>query len=232
MTYQGDENETGDESLEQEEQLALADEDEDLPWLEGDDYEDEGGFDFRLIGIAVVGLLVVAAALFGVWWFTKDTPDAELIADGSTIEAPEGAYKQRPEDPGGRDVSGTGDQAFQVAEGESTRGRIEASDGGDSNARPSIDRNQDGVSGSRGETEATGGAYVQIGAFGSRSDAQTAWSSASNRFSALSGLRYRIVEAEVNGADVFRLQAVASDRSAADSVCRSIRASGGDCYVR
>ncbi len=217
-----------EEVWEEDGQLALDDQDEDLPWLEADEYEEDGGFDFRLIVLALVGLLVVAALLAAAWWFTRDRNGAEIIPDGSTVEAPEGAYKERPEEPGGRNVDGTGDQAFQVAEGESTRGRLDTDDGGDSDPSPSIDVAQSGGS----QAANSGAAYVQIGAFGSEADAQAAWNAATQRYSVLSGLDRRIVEAEVNGASVYRLQAVASGEAAAQSVCRSIRASGGDCYVR
>lgn len=237
MTYPGDENEENlEEAAEQEEvweeeeqQFDLADDDEDLPWLEADEYEEEGGFDFRLIWLALIGLAVIAAILFAGWWFTRENTDAELVADGSTIEAPDGAYKQRPDDPGGSEVAGTGDQAFEVAEGEGTRGRVDTDDDGGS-ARPGIDIAQD----SSGEdtTGNAGAAFVQIGAYGSREQADSAWGTQSGRFSALSGLRHRVVEGQSNGATVFRLQAIASDAAAAQAICRSIRSSGGDCIVR
>jgi hypothetical protein len=221
-----------EDAYEAEEQLALDDEDESLPWLEDDgDYEDEGGFDARLIWLALIGLLVIAALLFGGWWLLRDRPDPELVADGSTIEAPDGPYKERPDDPGGREVEGTGDTAFEVAEGESTRGRI---GDGDETPEPSIDIAQNGEDGddSASSTESSSSVYVQIGAFTSRSDANEAWVSARGRYSALSGLRNRIVEAEVNGATVYRLQAIAPDRETGDATCRAIRNAGGDCYIR
>lgn len=231
MIQPGDEDQNleSGEGQEEEAQLALADEDENLPWLEADDYEEEGAFDWRLIWLALAGLMVIAAILATIWWFTREQDNSELVPDGSTIQAPDGDYKQRPDDPGGAEVSGTGDQAFEVAEGESTRGIIASDDGGDSEVAPSIDRNQEG---SEEETTASGAAYVQIGAFGSRSDADSAWSTAVSRYGTLSGMRHRVIEAEVNGATVFRLQAIASDRAAADATCRAIRGSGGDCYVR
>ncbi|VVS97866.1 SPOR domain-containing protein [Erythrobacter sp. EC-HK427] len=224
---------------EEEEQLDLTDEDEDLPWLEADEYEEEGGFDFRLIWITLIGLAAIAALLYGLWWLTKDRPDPEMVPDGSTIEAPEGAYKVRPEEGADAEVEGTGSQAFQVAEGEQDRGRVAGEDGGDS-PRPTIDVDQSGddASGAAGGAAATPAAtsgsnvYVQIGAFGSQADAEAAWRSATGRFSVLSGMRYRVVEGDVNGARVYRLQAIAGDRATADATCRAIRNGGGDCYIR
>ena len=219
-----------DETLEAEEQLSL-EEDDDLPWLEDDgDYEEEGGFDARLIWFALVGLLVIAAILFAAWWLTPDSSDPELAETGTTIEAPDGPYKQRPTDPGGREVEGTGDTAYQVAQGESQRGRV--SDSAEEAAQPSIDREQSGDGEQAAQAENSDVAYVQIGAFTTRADANQAWVDASNRYSGLSGMRSRVVEAEVNGATVYRLQAIAPNREAGDAACRSIRNAGGDCYIR
>lgn len=230
MDENGVEDAEFEDAYEADGQLALDDEDDALPWLEDDgDYEDEGGFDARLIWLALVGLLVIAVLLFGGWWLLRDRPDPELVADGSTIEAPDGPYKERPEDPGGREVEGTGDTAFEVAEGQSTRGRIS---GEDDTPEPSIDMTQGASEGEAEEAPSSDAVYVQIGAFTSRSDANEAWVSARGRYSALSGMRNRIVEAEVNGATVYRLQAIAPNREAGDATCRSIRNAGGDCYIR
>ena len=83
MVYPGDgeedlENGTQAETWAEEEQLDLANEDEDLPWLEADDYEEEQGFDWRLITHALIGLAVVGAVLAAIWWFTRDRADPEL----------------------------------------------------------------------------------------------------------------------------------------------------------
>ncbi|WAT19094.1 SPOR domain-containing protein [Aurantiacibacter sp. MUD11] len=230
MTYPaGDPEDENGEAFEAAEQLALDDGDDDLPWLEDDGYyEDEGGFDARLIWIALIGLLVIAAVLFAGWWLSQESDDPELVADGSTIEAPDGPYKQRPEDPGGREVEGTGDTAYQVAEGESQRGRL--ADAGEEDPQPSIDRSQ----GEAATPAAPAGTtYVQIGAFTSRGDANAAWVSASNRYAdALARMDYRVLEAQVNGATVYRLQAVAPNQAAGEAACRAIRNAGGDCYIR
>ncbi|GGD57168.1 SPOR domain-containing protein [Erythrobacter arachoides] len=226
-----------DETWEDDGQLALTDEDDQLPWLEADEYEAEGGFDFRILVYAVLGLVVIGLLLAAIWYALRDSTDPELAPVGSTIEAPDQAYKQRPEDPGGAQVQGTGDQAFGVAEGRSTRGIIAQDD----EVRPTIDRDQGEADGedsaaapaSPPANRATGDqVYVQIGAFGSRADADAAWATASARYSTLSGMSHRVVEGDVNGATVFRLQAIAANRDTGDAACRAIRAAGGDCYIR
>ncbi|MFB0613521.1 SPOR domain-containing protein [Aurantiacibacter poecillastricola] len=211
---------------EAEQQLLLDEENDTLPWLEDDgDYPEESGFDARLIWLTLVGLIVVAALVFGAWWVLRDRPDDNLIADGSTIEAPDGPYKERPEDPGGREVEGTGDTAFEVAEGQATRGRLAEEEA----PAPSIDREQ---ADSQTETASGNEVYVQIGAYTNTADADTAWRDASHRYPVLSGMRHRVVEAEVNGAKVYRLQVIAGNRESGDATCRAIRNAGGDCYIR
>ena len=233
MTYP-DEHESGGVADGEEQQFDLAEDDADLPWLEADEYEEEGSFDYRLIVYALLGLAVVAALLAAIWYFTRGASDPERVPDGSTIEAPEGAYKQRPENPGGTEVEGTGDQAYQVAEGGQERGRIAGQDEPEA-ARPSIDLDQretEDDAQTESPAPANDAVYVQIGAYGNRGDADAAWSRAVQRYSVLSGMRNRVIEGEVNGARVFRLQVATGDRDTAEATCRAIREAGGDCYIR
>lgn len=210
-----------EEPMEAEQELALDNGDADLPWLEiNDDYEEPGVDPKRVIGFAVLGLLVLVLIGAAIWWFTRDRSAEPDIADGSTIEAPDEPYKTRPEDPGGREVEGTGVTSFRVAEGENVEGRVADADV----PAPSIDRNQTGSK--------PIGVGVQVGAYTSRSDAADGWSELLRRYDVLSDLRYRIVEAQVDGATIYRLQAVAEDAAAAQALCNGLKAAGGDCQVK
>jgi cell division septation protein DedD len=51
------------------------------------------------------------------------------VPDGSLIEAPEGPYKERPDDSGGKQFAGTGDVAPAVGQGGAPDGRIADSTG-------------------------------------------------------------------------------------------------------
>jgi hypothetical protein len=219
-----------DESpVEAEEQLELADGEERLPWLESDDDDEQPGVDTgRLIAFASVGLLAVVLALGALWLFTRDSTDEELVADGSTIEAPDEPYRTRPADPGGREVAGTGDTSFEVAEGETVEGQIAGS--GDA-PTPSIDREQ-GDTPAAAPSAAAGGIGVQVGAYSSRAAAETGWSQLSGRIDALQGRSHRIVLGTADSGTIFRLQAVAGSSAEADTLCRSIRSEGGDCQVK
>ena len=221
------------------EQLTLADEDEQLPWLEADDDHEEPGPDTaRLVMLAVVGLLAILGLVGAIWWSTRDSDDdseAAQVAQGGTIEAPDAPYKTRPADPGGAQVAGTGDVSFEVGEGKTREGVVAGAV-----PRPSIDRAQG--SSETGETpkpaatastpSTAGGVGVQVGAYSTQEGAQQGWSVLSGRLSALSGVSHRIVTGTVDGGTIYRLQAVAGSVESAEALCRSIRSQGGDCQVK
>lgn len=251
-------------------QLELGDDDERLPWLEGDDEEEEyEGYNvgqlavFVLLGLVVLGLLVSA-----LWWFTRKQADPELVADGSVIEAPEQPYKERPDDPGGKTFEGTGDSSFAVSEGESRPAQlgtaselprpgfetVETTSGGKagtSGGKAGTSGGKLGTSGGKtaemgtsgGKLGTSGGKTafdsaassavgVQVGAYSTRSSAEAAWSRLSQQYSALKGLRYRVVEGQADIGTVYRLQALPGDVAAANSLCSSLKASGLSCHVK
>ena len=220
-----------------EQQLTLADADERLPWLESDedDYEQPGVDTGRILAFAAVGLLAVVLLLATLYLLTRDAGDAEVVADGSTIEAPGEPYKVRPENPGGRQVEGTGDSSFEVAEGRPVEGRIA---GGDVPA-PSIDRELgDAAPGPRATPSPTAtaapvsGIGVQVGAYSTRAQAEAGWSQLVSRFEMLQGRSHRVLEGTADSGIIYRLQAVTGGAAEADALCRSIKAAGGDCQVK
>lgn len=217
-----------------EEQLTLAAEDERLPWLESDEDYEDGGFDMgRLVTAGVIGLLVVLALLGAVWWLSQAGPDEELLAEGSTIEAPDEPFRTRPDDPGGLEVAGTGDVSFEVGEGQS-REAVLREDG--PVPGPGIDREQNSSAEADANpvaqaASAADGVGVQVAAYTSRARAEQGWRDLSGRYDALQGQSYRVVQASVDGATVYRLQVVADSQAGADSLCRALRAAGGDCQV-
>ena len=217
---------------EPEAQLALADGEERLPWLESDDdYEQPGVDTGRIVAFAAVGLLAIVLVLGAVWWFTSDRTDENLVADGSTIEAPDEPYRTRPADPGGREVAGTGETSFEVAEGETVEGRIAETEV----PAPSIDREQTATpspSPSVTATAASGGIGVQVGAYSSRAAAEAGWSTLSGRIEALQGRSHRILQGTADSGTIYRLQAVAGSVPEAETLCRSIKSEGGDCQVK
>ena len=206
-----------DEAVVETEELELAD-DERLPWLESADYEEEQGVDTgRILGFAILGLIAIGLVLGGVWYFGNRTTDPDLVADGSTIQAPEGPYKTRPEDPGGRIAEGTGDVAPIVGEGRSPEARL---------ARPET------PTPSVAAARSADGVGVQVGAFSTRETAERGWVTLTGQTEVLSGVEHRVVEGQADIGKVFRLQAVASDEAAANALCKALEADGVACQVK
>lgn len=224
----------GGRLLQADEELALAAETDRLPWLEADEEYDEPGVDAgRIIAFALIGGLLLVALLGALWWLFSERPGEAQLAEGSTIEAPDEPYKTRPESPGGREVEGTGDTSFRVAEGEAAVGRI----GELAPVKPAIDREQPSAAPTAAPAADEGEAAapvvgVQVGAYSNRTSAEAGWNQLIARFAALQGRRYRIVQGMVDGATVYRLQAVAADVGDADTLCSDLKAAGGDCQVK
>lgn len=216
-----------DGPIEAEEELAFADDEERLPWLESDDEPEQPGVDTgRIVAFAAVGLLALVLILGTVLWFTSDRAGDAPVADGSVIEAPDEPYKTRPDDPGGREVAGTGETSFEVAEGRTVEGRIA---GSGVVPAPSIDREQ-----AKGpEAQATASAIgVQVGAYSSRQAAEAGWSTLSGRIEALQGRNHRVLQGTADSGTIYRLQALAGTVAEAETLCRSVKAQGGDCQVK
>jgi len=216
-------------SIDDVEELSLSEGEEPLPWLESGDYDDEEeGVDTgRIIGFVVMAALALALLFGAIWFFSNQSTDPELIADGSTIEAPEGPTKEKPEAPGGRTFAGTGDVAPAVSEGQSREGRL-----ADQPApKPTIDVATT-TNTATTNTAATGGVAVQVGAYSTKAGAETGWNALNRQTDAIKGFKYRIVEGKADIGTVYRLQAVAADAAAAKSLCDTLRADGLACQVK
>ena len=220
-------------------------EDDSLPWLEADEEdEDSGGVDMvRLIALFLILGVLLFAIIGAIWHFTNRPSGSEQVADGSMIEAPEGPTKVRPDDPGGKEFDGTGNVAPVVGEGGTRDGVLDTdsngpgtggsgSDGAGNSAAASGTATGNGGSGSSSATTSTSGVGVQLAAYSSRARAEQGWNDLSRRTDALSGVRYRIEQGTVDIGTVYRLQAVASDRAAADQLCAALKADGLDCQVK
>lgn len=235
-----------------EDQLDLS-EDDSLPWLESDeDDEAGGGFDLsQFVGFAVILLALLGALLFGIWYFSNQGSDGDLVADGSTIEAEDGPYKVKPDEPGGKEFEGTGNVAPGVGEGETPDGRMadSSSSGGDAGAsggsdgaKPSVSTRStaEGAGSSGGAAAASGGGSttsatgvgVQVGAYNTKADAEEGWKRLTASSDALDGVRYRVVKGTASFGTVYRLQAVPGDRAAADKLCDALKADGLPCQVK
>lgn len=218
--------------------------DEQLPWLESDDdLEDEGPDTGRIVGFAIAGLIALAAIVGGIWWATHNAADPELVADGSTIAAPDAPYKVKPDAPGGKTFEGTGDASFKVGEGKTAEGQVAAVPA----PRPSIDAglapakpapvpapaSAPATSAPAPKAEpAAGGVAVQVGAYSTREQAEAGWNLLVSRHDALQGVSHRVVEGRADIGTVYRLQAVPGSAAAANALCGRLKADGAACQVK
>ncbi|WP_394730908.1 SPOR domain-containing protein [Altererythrobacter sp. GH1-8] len=223
-------------------ELALSGDDS-LPWLESDEYEQAAGEldTARIIGLVVVILAMIGVGLGAAWWFANRDNGADYIADGSTVAAPAGPYKERPKDPGGKEFEGSGSVASAVGEGQ-TREGVLRKDEPSGAAAPSIatlpvgeEPVQPRPSPAAQAPEAAaekGGVSVQVGAYRSEGRALAGWQTLQRQTTALNGVNRRIVKGEADIGTVYRLQALPGDLAAARALCDALKADGIACQVK
>lgn len=81
-------------------------------------------------------------------------------------------------------------------------------------------------------TTARGEWHVQLGAFDNAAVAHDAWGRISRRYAGIAGHRPQGASYRAGSASLYRLSVGGFDRTGADRLCRSVRASGGVCFVR
>eukprot|EP01037_Dinobryon_pediforme_P018592 gene18592-18879_t len=236
--------------------------DERLPWLESaddDDAEDQGSGRGRLFGLGAVALMILALLVGGVYWITH-RGGSTRPADGSLIEASKDPYKVAPSDPGGKTFAGTGDESFKVSQGEHPDASLAGSAGttpppaGSASgstaatpptaaasakpapaaaATPAAKPAAHEAAVATGPAAPAGGAVaVQVGAYSTNALAETAWSHLTAGHDILKGLGHRVVEGKADIGTVYRLQALAADGAAANSLCSRLQADGVKCQVK
>jgi hypothetical protein len=218
------------------EQLDLGADEERLPWLEGDDDGQEPGVDTaRIATFGVIGLMVIALIVGGIWWGTHGHFGGGPKPDGSTIAAPAGPYKVKPANPGGKTFEGTGDESFAVAEGKSREGTLAT----DAPPKPPVAAPPAPAPSAVAATKPAPvappeakGVGVQVGAYSNRATAESGWSKLVTQFPALQGVKHRVVEGQADIGTVYRLQAVTGDLASANSLCGKLKATGGACQVK
>jgi hypothetical protein len=232
--------------------LDLQDEDR-LPWLEAvDDGDDDEGISIvRLLLLVVAGLIFLGAIIGGIYWLQTRTGDEE----GTLIAAPEGDYKVPAEDPDARTFEGEGDSSFATSEGMEGSGKLDpamlpetpVAGPGATPVKPVVsaatapapkvkaevaDKTKVApVAKSPAPKAQAGGAMIQLGAYGTQSGAEQAWTALSKRFDYLAGLEKSVSPVDVNGATLYRLRARAGSNSQASELCGKLKIAGENCLA-
>ena len=102
--------------------------DEQLPWLEAVDDEDgPSGIPARRMLAALLVVLLAAALVFATFFWLGRQNVGETAGAPELIKADPKPYKVKPADPGGLDVAGESETAFQTSAGEDTVAQLDQS---------------------------------------------------------------------------------------------------------
>ena len=228
-------------------------EDEDrLPWLEPavEEGEDDRISPMRLLGLILLGLVLFGAVVAGVWWAQNRNGSGGGLDEGQIIPAPIENYKIAANEADAKKFDGEGDASFAASEGVLRDGTIDPSRVPEApitktapapaSAKPAVPakpaqsvtaRVTDETSATPAATPktASGGAMIQLGAYGSAAGAKDAWNRLSKRFAYLAPLAMTVEPAEVGGGTVYRLRATAGGQ--AGTICGKLKVAGESCLV-
>ena len=209
--------------------------DEPLPWLEAVDDEDgpSGVPARRMLGALLVVLLAAVVVSVTFFWLGRQN-SSQVAGAPELIRAEPGPYKVRPPNPGGLDVAGESQTAFETSAGQDTDAQLDvqrlpqqpnaapapAAAEPAATAKPAVEQPAAAATGAKGSV-------IQMGFFDNRAQAERAWSALSARFPAL-GAMNKIVIPYSNG---IRLRAAAASPQEAQDMCRTLRAGGENCFV-
>ena len=210
--------------------------DEQLPWLQAVEDEDEprGVSGRKMLAALVVVLL--AAALVGATFFWLGRRDADVNGPPELIRAEAGPYKVKPPNPGGLDVAGESQTAFETSAGEDNDAKLNLNAVAEQPVTPPkpapepkrIPPNETKVPVAP-EPKLAGaqGRVIQIGAFANQAQAERAWLALSARFPTIAAMNKMIVPFPGG----IRLRAGAPSAAEAKQACQMLRAAGETCFV-
>jgi hypothetical protein len=213
--------------------------DEQLPWLQPVDDEDEPrGLSARKMLAALVVVLLAGLIVAGTF-FWLGRHDTVVSGPPELIHAAPGPYKVKPPNPGGLDISGESETAFETSAGEDRNAQLDRSKLPQGLAvKPETEEPKPETA---KETKApepakaapppttTGatGSMIQLGAFANRAQAERAWTALAARFPTIASMN-KVVVPFAKG---IRLRASASSAAEAKQACDLLKASGENCFV-
>jgi len=219
-----------------------------LPWLAAVEDEDEPrGVSARKMLAALI-VVLLAAMLVAATFFWLGSRDAAGNGPPELIKAEPGPYKIKPPNPGGLDVAGDSETAFETSAGQDTDGKLDMSKvaaetatapapapaAPAKTAEPAAAKTPDAAAPpAQPKTppapKATGGpgSVVQLGAFQNMAQAERAWTALSSRFSSVAALS-KMITPYPGG---IRLRAGAASPADAKQVCQTLKAAGENCFI-
>lgn len=212
--------------------------DEPLPWLAPVDDEDEPrGISARRMLVAL-GVVILAGLILAATFFWLGRRDTAVNGPPELIRAPAGAYKIKPPNPGGLDIKGESETAFETSAGEDKNSQLDLNKLPETpvakpvKAVPKPEAAAQTKPSEAADTPSTpssggSGSVVQLGAFANQAQAERAWTALSGRFPSVAALNKMIVP--FSGG--IRLRAGAGSAAEARQVCQTLKAAGENCFV-
>ncbi|HVM38538.1 MAG TPA: SPOR domain-containing protein [Sphingomicrobium sp.] len=208
---------------------------EDLPWLEPvDDEAGPRGISAGRMAAAVAVVLLAALLVAGTFFWLGKRDPVGLAGAPELIRAEPGPYKTRPPNPGGLDVTGESETAFQTSAGEDADAQLDLSRMAERPPPPAEKPKTN--PGEKVEPVApakpkspTGaaGSVIQLGAFKNAAQAERAWTALAGRFPEIAQLEKMVVP--FSGG--IRLRAGAGSPDEARAACAALKAGGENCFV-
>ena len=216
-----------------------------LPWLEPVDAEDgPRAVSGRKMLAFLLIVLVAAGLVAGTFFWLGREQAVEVGGAPELIRAEPGPYKVKPADPGGLDVAGESETAFETSAGQDTDAQLDLNKvgGQPTIAKPKEEPKPAQPAAAAKPAEAAkptaeqaapaapagpSGSVVQLGAYKNAAQAERAWTLLSTRFPSLGGTSKLVVP--FSGG--YRLRAGASSPADARQVCQALRAAGENCFV-
>ncbi len=207
--------------------------DRQLPWLQAVDDEDEPrGVSARKM-LAALLVVLAAAAIVAATFFWLGRRDSDVVGPPELIRAEAGPYKVKPADPGGLDVAGESETAFETSAGEDKDAQLDLGSVPETpvaKPAPPPPAPNDAKPVAPEPTPASvgpSGSVIQLGAFQNQAQAERAWSALSARFPAVGALTKLVVP--FSGG--IRLRAAAPSPVEAKAACQALKAAGENCFV-
>ena len=214
--------------------------DEPLPWLAPVEDEDEPrGLSARRM-LAALTVVVLAGLIIAGTFFWLGRRDVAVNGPPQLIKAPLGPYKVKPTNPGGLDITGESETAFETSAGEDKDAQLDlnklpeapvakAPKAEPAAPPPAETKAPAAKSPPKPEPVAAGGSgsVVQLGAFANQAQAERAWTALSARFPGVAALNKMIIP--FSGG--IRLRGGASSPANAKQICQTLKAAGENCFV-
>ncbi|HEX7930121.1 MAG TPA: SPOR domain-containing protein, partial [Sphingomicrobium sp.] len=196
----------------------------------------------RKMFVALV-LVLLAGALVAGTMFWLGRRDPAVTGAPELIRAEPEPYKVKPTDPGGLDVAGESETAFETSAGQDTDAQLDLSKTSEAaiaappkpKAEPkpgfSVNTPKPPVAETKPEPEpppaAGKGSVIQLGAFANRAQAERAWTSLSGRFPSIAAMNKMVIP--FSGG--IRLRAAATSPVEAKQACQALKVAGENCFV-